>query len=262
MIEGVRGPFSSQFAGITLQKTIGNSNYNAFEASLRHAGRYVELLAAYTYSKSLDQSSSLAEAVNPINANLSKALSAFDMRHNFVTSYRVALPIAALVARRNRWTEDWSLSGVTRLSTGMPVTLFNNNDTSLLGTIPNGINNDGVDTPNYASGDLKLNRNPRNGAPAFNTSLFSLPALGQIGTAARRSFYGPGIENFDVALRKDLRLNETRSMEFRLEAFNVLNHAQFYGPAAVNGNITSASFGQIVSAAAGRGLQAAVKFGF
>ena len=55
------------------------------------------------------------------------------------------------------------------------------NDTSLLGTIPNGINNNGVDTPNFASGDLEINTNPRNGKPAFNTTAFSLPSLGQIG---------------------------------------------------------------------------------
>jgi hypothetical protein len=55
---------------------------------------------------------------------------------------------------------------------------------------------------------------------------------------------------------------ESRSLELRFEAFNVFNHAQFYGPAAVNGNITSASFGQIVNAAAPRLIQLAAKFSF
>jgi hypothetical protein len=251
VIQGTRGPFSSQFAAVTLQKTIANSNYNALEISLRHAGRAFEFLAGYTYSKSLDQSSSLSESVNPLDANLSRALSAFDMRHNFVASYKAKLPLAGL-----------SLSGIARFSTGMPVTLYNNNDTSLLGTIPNGINNDGVDTPNYVPGDLLVNTNPRNGRAAFNTALFSLPELGQVGTAARRFFYGPGIENFDVALHKDLRLSESRSLELRLEAFNLLNHAQFYGPAAVNGNITSANFGRIVAAADARKVQLAAKLWF
>jgi len=250
VIHGTRGPFSSGFAAVTYQKTIGNSNYNAMEVSLRHASRSLELLVGYTYGKSLDQSSSLAEAVNPLNPSLSKALSAFDMRHNFVASYDWKLP------------KGWSLSGVTRFSTGLPVTLYNNNDTSLLGTIPNGINNNGVDTPDYTPGNLDVNRNPRNGKAAFNTALFSLPALGQIGTAARRFFCGPGIENFDAALHKNIRLSESRALELRFEAFNIFNHAQFYGAAAVNGNITSASFGQIVSAAAPRLIQMAAKFSF
>ena len=249
-VQGTRGPFSSQFAAVTFQKTIGNSNYNALEVSLRHASRRAEVLVSYTYGKSLDQSSSLAEAVNPLNPSLSRAPSAFDMRHNFVASYDWKLPFG------------FSLSGITRFSTGFPVTLIDNNDTSLLGTIPNGINNNGVDTPDYLGGNLEIDNNPRNGKPAFQTALFRLPDLGQVGTAARRLFYGPGIANFDAALRKNVRLAESRSLELRLEAFNVFNHAQFYGAAAVNGNISSAEFGQIVSAAAPRLVQIAAKFSF
>jgi hypothetical protein len=142
------------------------------------------------------------------------------------------------------------------------VTLFNNNDTSLLGTIPNAINNNGVDTPNYTPGNLDLHLNPRSGDPAFNTALFSLPALGQVGTADRRFFYGPGIENVDLALVKTVRLNESRAFQLRFEAFNTLNHAQFYGAAAVDGNITSANFGRIISAASPRLVQVALKFTF
>jgi hypothetical protein len=83
-----------------------------------------------------------------------------------------------------------------------------------------------------------------------------------MGTAPRRFFYGPGIYNFDMALQKNVPLSESKSLEFRLEAFNVFNHAQFYGPAAVNGNISSANFGQIVSAGAPRLMQMAAKFSF
>ncbi len=83
-----------------------------------------------------------------------------------------------------------------------------------------------------------------------------------MGTAGRRFFYGPGIVNFDAALHKNVQLAESRALELRMEAFNIFNHAQFYGPAAVNGNISSANFGQIVSAAAPRLIQLAVKFSF
>jgi hypothetical protein len=262
VLQGTRGPFSSEFDAVTYQKTIGNSNYNALEIDLRHRQGPLEVLVGYTYGKSLDQSSSLAEAVNPIDPGLSKALSAFDMRQNFVASYKYDLPLSRLLHGRNRLTEGWSLTGVTRFTTGFPVTLYNNNDTSLLGTIPNGINNNGVDTPNVAPGNLQVNTDPRNGRPAFNTSLFSLPALGQLGTAAPRFFYGPGIENFDLALLKNLHFSESKWLQIRIEAFNAVNHAQFYGAAAVNGNISSPSFGQIISADAPRLLQLAAKFYF
>ena len=162
---------------------------------------------------------------------------------------------------RSAWGTDWSLSGITRFSTGLPVTLFNNNDTSLLGTIPNGINNNGVDTPDYTPGNLAVNTDPRNGRPAFNTSLFSLPELGHAGTAARRFFYGPGIANFDVALHKNVRLADPGARTApggiqRLQSRAVLRAA------SVNGNITSASFGQVVSAGAPRLIQIAAKFHF
>lgn len=250
VFRGTRGPFSSDFAGFTHQKTIANSSYNSFQASLRHSGARVDVLLGYTYGKSLDQSSSLSEAVNPLNAKLSRALSAFDLRHNFVASYQWKL------------AKGWAISGITRLSSGLPVTLYNNNDTSLLGTIPNGINSDGLDTPNFAPGDLQVNTDARNGRSAFDTSLFSMPATGTLGTAARRFFYGPGMMNFDLALLKTVRLSDRRSADLRVEAFNVFNHAQFFGAAAVNGNIGSPGFGRIVSAGTPRVIQLALKYAF
>jgi hypothetical protein len=257
-----RGPFGPAFDGITYQKTIGSSSYNALEVTLKHHGRSTELLGAYTYAKSIDNSSSLSEEVNPIDPGSSRAISAFDVRHNFVLSYHVALPFAQLTGRSNRWSQDWTLAGITRFSTGMPVTLFNNDDTSLIGSMPNGINNNGVDTPNLAPGDLKLNRNPRSGKSAFNTALITIPELGSMGTARRRFFYGPGTENFDASLEKSVGLGDSRSLLFRVEAFNAFNHAQFFGPDAVNGNPDSANFGKTVNANPPRQLQIAVKLSF
>jgi hypothetical protein len=261
-INGTRGPLGSNFGSDTNQASIGNSNYNALEVTLRHTTSHLEILAGYTYSKSLDQASNLGEEINPINPALSKALSAFDVKQNFVVSYNYQLPFDRLFGASNRWTLGWAITGITRFSTGFPVTLYNYGDNSLLGTEPNGVNNYGVDEPQYTPGALDLNRNPRNGQPYFNTSLFSLQPLGQPGNSKRRFFYGPGIDNYDMALLKSVRLTEFKSLQFRFEGFNVFNHAQFYGPASVNGNINSSSFGDVVSAAAPRLMQAAVKFIF
>jgi hypothetical protein len=142
------------------------------------------------------------------------------------------------------------------------VTLFDNSDNSLLGTLGNGANNYLLDTPQFAAGPLHINTNGRNGKPAFNTALFQEENLGQLGNAKRRMFYGPGIENFDMTLQKDLRLNEGRSLDLRIESFNTFNHTQFYGPAAVDGQVEDSNFGQIVSAAPPRLVQVAAKFSF
>ena len=257
-----RGPFGQEFDGITYQKTIGWSNYDALEATLKYRGRAGEILGAYTYAKSLDNSSSLAEEVNPIEPVMNKAISAFDVRHNLAISYVAPIPLQDLLPGPRSLFEGWTLSGITRFTTGMPVTLYNNDDTSLIGSMPNGINNNGVDTPNYNRGALHLNLNPRNGQPAFDASQFAMPALGQIGNARRRFFYGPGMENFDMALEKKVNLSESSQLLFRVESFNAFNHAQFFGPEAINGNPDSTTFGQIVNANAPRELQLAAKFTF
>jgi hypothetical protein len=259
---GTRVGLGPNYGENTAQQTIGNSNYNALETSLRHIGKRSDFLLGYTYSKSIDQASNLGEQLNPLNARGTRVISAFDMRHNFVASYVVSLPFDLLFGRNNRLTEGWSISGTARFSTGFPVTLFDDSDNSLLGTLGNGVNNYLLDTPNYNGAPLHINTNPRNGRPEFNTSTFTPEVLGQLGSAARRFFYGPGINNFDITLTKLLRITESKSVEFRVEGFNVFNHAQFYGAASVDGEVNDPHFGSIVSAAAPRLVQLAAKFTF
>jgi hypothetical protein len=262
LINGTRGPLGFNFGSDTNQATIGKANYNALELSLRHTSGRLELSVGYTYGKSMDDSSNLGEEVNPIDPSLSYALSSFDIRHNFVASYNYNLPFERLFRASNRWTQGWELSGITHLSTGLPVTLVNYGDNSLLGAEPNGINNYGVDEPDFTPGALDLNPNPRNGRPYFNISLFTENALGTPGSAKRRFFSGPGTCNFDMALLKNVRLTESKSLQFRLEGFNVFNHAQFFGPQSVDGNISSSTFGQVVSANPPRLVQLGAKFFF
>jgi hypothetical protein len=90
----------------------------------------------------------------------------------------------------------------------------------------------------------------------------TLPPLGQLGSAPRRFFYGPGIENFDMALIKDVPLGRSKVLQVRAELFNVFNHPQFYGAGAVDGNIASPTFGNIAAAAAPRFIQLAAKLSF
>jgi hypothetical protein len=262
VINGTRTTLGSNYGSVTEQQSIGFSRYNALELNWNYTHGPVNVRAGYTYSKSEDVSSNLGEQVNPFNVNSTLAPSAYDLRHNFVISYGYELPFAQLVHHSSRLTTGWTLSGTTRFASGFPVTLYNPEDTSLLGTFGNGVNNYLLDTPNYTPGcPLNLNTDPAKG-PAFNTACFSVPAEGQLGNAPRRFFYGPGIENFDMALIKNVPLGGSRTLQMRLEAFNVFNHAQFYGPSAVNGNIASPEFGQIQQAAAPRLIQLGAKLSF
>jgi hypothetical protein len=262
---GVREGTGSNYQEDTWQQTIENSAYNALETNLRYAGHRSNFLLGYTYSKSIDQGSNLGEQLNPLNhAAATRAISAWDMRHNFVGSFKMDLPFDRLSGHANRLTDGWSIAGTARFSTGLPVTLLDDSDNSLLGTLGNGVNNYLLDTPEYHGAPLDINTNPRNGRPAFNNTpaAFTTETPGQLGNVPRRFFYGPGISNFDLTLAKQLKVTESKSLEFRLEAFNTFNHAQFYGAASVDGEVNDPHFGEVVSAASPRLVQLAAKFTF
>ena len=260
--QAARTQFGPAFGSVELQRSIANASYNALEATINHRTHGLELLASYTYSKSLDQSTGLPEPVNPVNPALSRALSAFDLRHNLVTSFHYQLPEPKAAGPLHAIASGWALAGIARFTSGLPVTLLNNNDTSLLGTIPNGINNNGVDTPQWSGRSLSLHTNPRGGAAVFDTAQLTLPTLGIMGNARHRFFSGPGMENLDATLTRTIPLEGAHSLELRAEAFNLVNHAQFFGASAVQGNISSSNFGQAVSAMPPRQMQLAMRYRF
>jgi hypothetical protein len=263
-VNGTRGPLGSNFGSNATQTTSGAANYNALELSARHTSGRLEFSAQYTYGKSLDQSSNVAEEVNPFNPALSYALSSWDVKHNFVLSYEYKLPFDQWL-RPSRLTNGWTISGLTRFASGFPVPMVNNGDNSLIGTNPNGINNSSIDEPDYTGAPLSLSHNPRtNGHQYFDPSptVFHMNPVGTPGTAKRRFFYGPGADNYDMAVAKSVTFTNARSVLFRVEAFNVFNHTQFNGPSSVDGVLGSTTFGQAISAAGPRILQAAVKINF
>jgi hypothetical protein len=262
VIHGTRGPLGSNFSNDDYQGSFGNSSYNSFQASLRHSGKQLDLMLAYTYSKSIDESSSISDPVNPFNYKATRALSAWDLTHNLVATYEYQLPFDRLTRHAKFLTQGWSISGITRVSSGFPVTISSDGDNSLMGSVPNGVNNHSLDLPDFTPGPLNLNGNPRNGLPYFNTSLFSANALGTPGNASRRTIHGPGMLNFDLALLRTFRLSESKALQFRLETFNTFNHAQFFGPVAVDGDFDSNLFGHVVRAAPPRLMQLALKFTF
>jgi hypothetical protein len=242
--------------------TIGNSSYNALEVSVKQSGKRLNFSIGYTFSKSIDQASSMADPLDPHDFKATRGLSAWDLTHNFVATYDYQLPLERLSRRARRFTEGWALSGITRASTGFPVTLSTSGDNSLQGSNPNGVNNRYLDLPDYNGAPLAINSNPRNGLSYFNAAAFSSNAIGTVGTAGRRSFHGPGIFNTDLALLRNFQINESKVLQFRLETFNLFNTAQFFGPAAVNGNLDSSLFSQVVNAAPPRLMQLALKFTF
>lgn len=240
------------------------SSYNSAQINYRHTSGRLQTLVGYTFSKSLDNSSGYGEQYNPINPRLSRGLSAFDSTHNFVASYSYRLPIDLLGGPR-RLVSGWAISGITRFSTGLPVTLVETDDQSLLGTSVGGPIVQPVDTPNII-GPLDITDPRKTNGRFFNPGAFGPSALGQEGDADRRFFHGPGINNWDMALLKDTHLTERFDLEFRAEFFNLFNHTQFLGPNGVTGFSggvpTSSSFGFVAGAASPRIGQLSLKLNF
>jgi hypothetical protein len=261
-IEGTRGPFGPNFSNNAFQKSTGNSNYNSLQVNLRRSSGRADLMFSYTYSKSIDQASSISDVVDPYNNSRMRSLSNWDLKHNFVATYTYQLPFELISKRGRLLTQGWAISGITRVSTGFPVTISADGDNSLQGSVPNGVNNHSLDLPDRLLGPLNLNGDPRNGLPYFDTSRFTLNALGTPGSASRRSFYGPGALNFDMALLRNFKVTETTSLQFRFETFNTFNHTQFFGPSVVNGDFSSDLFGHVVKTAPPRRSQLALKFTF
>jgi hypothetical protein len=167
-------------------------------------------LAAYTYSKVIDNASGFGDWVNFTNYRLSRSLSSFDVRSNFVASYSWALPFDHLFQRApKRLTQGWQINGITRLATGFPIPITQSaGDNSLTGS-PN------IDTPNLI-GPVQT-QNPHNPGPNgpntyFLPGAFASEALGSFGTASRRFFSGPGFSNWDMALMKVTHLHEAMAL--------------------------------------------------
>jgi len=254
VVNSTRTTFGAALGSNGFMSSSATSNYNSLQVNLKHNSKYWNALLGYTYGRSFDDGSGLTDVTNVYQPHRSYGLSNFDFTQYFVASYEVKLPFDRLV--HERWEKQavggWSFSGITKLASGLPVGISETDDQSLVGT-------GGVDEPNYTPGRLNANHNPRLGLPYFNTSLFSQEGLGQFGSSHRRFFHGPGIENTDFALLRDFHLYKSNTAQFRAEAFNVFNHAQFNNPV---GNFNSGSFGYVTSANAPRILQLAVKYQF
>jgi hypothetical protein len=278
VVNGTREAFGSlNFLGLGVQLDTGNSSYNALEATLRHTSGRLAVLLSYTYSKAMDEGSGFGEQVilNPATGQViaPRALSLYDLRHNFSGSYTYELPFDYLFRKNNQLTRGWKIAGISEFTTGSPVTMYeDDDDNSLLGGTDNSGYNGSPDEPSYIPGPIYgggADRNPRHElSPTyigyFNVNLFNNEPIGQVGNSSHRFFYGPGIDNWDMSLLKDTKLPKGTSLEFRAEFFNVFNHAQFDGAFAVDGNINDGpgAFGFVGGASSSRIGQLALKLMF
>jgi hypothetical protein len=229
--------------------------YNSLQVSLTKRVRTgLTLLTNLVWSKTMDNTSSATEGNvgprNPFNFNLSKGPADFDQAVRFNLSAVYTTPHLSVTGIKNVLMNDWQLNVITSLYSGLPFTVVSGTDRSI-----SGIGNDFADQigdPTRPSGANKL-------AQYFNTAAFAPAALGTFGNAGRNNLRGPGFFNVDTSIFKNFNITEKRYLQFRAEAFNIENRANFQNPTST---VSSGTFGKITAANDPRVLQFALKLFF
>jgi hypothetical protein len=255
------------FSTIELKSSDGESWYNAFVFEVRRRwADGLSLQSSYTLSKSVDTtqaSTFFSDATNGTTsalpefvADYNKGLSDFDVRHNWVLNFTWELPMArnadGLTAVLLR---GWQLSGIWTLRSGNPLTVFVQTNRSRSQWNPSRGPGIGQDRPSYAAG-----YGPDNavlGGPErwFDPNAFVLQPAGTFGNTGRGDFIGPNLRTLDLALAKIApwsRLGGSGRMEFRVEAFNILNRTNFGPPelrvfSGTDGQPPLSTFGRITT---------------
>lgn len=242
-INGVR-PIAG-FSSITIQQSVSNSNYNGLWLSAnRRLTHNLSFNTSYTFSKSIDNNSvgsSNPQAQNYRNLRAERALSDFDARNRFVLSAIYLLPFRGRGAFLSRLEQGWSFSPIVNLQSGNPFSpIIQVTDTR--GSL------EPFNRPFLVPGVPLILPNP---SPDqwINPAAFVQQATG-FGDAGRNILTGPGFANVDFSIAKDTKITERVSLQFRGEAFNLLNHPNFGQP---QNNFAVASFGQITATRTTRG---------
>jgi len=243
------------FGSIFAQNTVGNSAYNSLQVMLQKQFSHgLQFQAAYTFSKSIDSSSSFESIVNYENPRRSRALSAFDARHRFVFSPYWELPIPKHDGITGKVINGWATSAIITFQTGFPIRLVSANDTEL----GNSFDFEPVGEPDLIAPVRFIDPRKDPNHQFFDPNSFADAALGTFGNGPRTFCCGPHISQTDLSIIKKTHLTERINTEFRAEFFNAWNHTQFLTP---DGNFTNlgSTFGTVQKARDPRLVQFALK---
>ena len=250
----------------------GKAHYNSLQIKAEtKSSRYgIYALLGYTYSRAYDNGftdglgSLLGATYFPLPGwqSLDWALSQINLNQNFTASIIYQLPFGKGRKFGSSWSTpldtalgNWEVTVIEKVTSGFPVFVVDS------------ANNSGV---NFQNNGNSLNRpnqtcNPQSGPQSlsefFNTSCFSAPAAGELGSASRTPLSGPDFVNTDFSVIKHFPIRESVRLDFRAEFFNLFNHAQFGQPGSDFNS--PATFGTISSTVNNpRVVQFALKLAF
>jgi hypothetical protein len=218
---------------------------------------------SYTYSKSIDNASSIANgpvvvAQNDLDLAAERGLSSFDQRHKLSADYVYELPFGtnkrwlSTTTLASRILGDWQWSGSISFATGLPFT------PSVLGNF--------TDVAGGVNGTLRANLTGQAVSLAdptvaewFNTAAFAVPAPGQFGDAGRNVIEGPHTFAVNMAIAKTFSFGDTKGFEVRVQATNVFNTPQF---TTIDTVVNSPTFGRVIGVGGMRKMQFLARYRF
>ena len=235
-----------------------NSDYNSLQVKLQKRVTHgLDFLIAYTYGKAMADSETGSVFSNNLDWRQDRGPANFDRTHAVTISHVWELPFG----RGRRFGNDssravdlvlggWTFNGITTLESGLPFTPTVSSDPNAFADLssyrPDQIGNPHVSNPNATEW--------------FNPAAYIVPtAIGRNGLVSHNSLRGPGFDEFDLSLSKIFTIKEGKTIEFKWENFNALNHVNLANPNAV---VDQSGAGQITSAADMREMQFGLHFRF
>jgi len=220
---------SAPLGNITQAESSSNSSYNALWVSATQpVATGLQINASYTWSKSLDYNSLSSQGIvvqNSYDLRGDRGLSDFDARHRFVVRATYDVPFHS-----NLLVQGWQLATVLQAQSGNPVNIVTSNSTVT------GVAN--TLRPDVTGLIAILGSVDR----WFDTSVFS--SVARFGNLGRNVVVGPGFKNTDFSITRNAKLSEKIHMQFRVEIFDLLNHANFGQPGNMVG---TPGFGRITN---------------
>ena len=247
---------------INLLEDTAQSWYDAGYVNVRRRFSHgLSFLANYTFAKNLtnapDFRSPMDESAIPQNNNDLDAEKGpgCDVRHRLAFSSVYDIP----AYQRAEWvrivTQNWHISTIYQIQSGMPFTISVFGDTANSGTVlgENPIRANYTGQPIFGPGTHNAN-------DWFNPAAFAAPPAYTFGDVGRNSVYGPDLQTLDLALARSFRVSEKTSFEFRAEAFNALNKVNLGTP---NRYVNEPQFGTItMPMTPGREIQLSARLSF
>jgi hypothetical protein len=250
------------FTTIELKRADGDSYYNAmlFEVSKRFS-HGISFQSSYTFSRNIDNtqaSTFFSDATNGTTSafpalpglDYNKGLADYHAKHNWVVNYSWELPFArGLKGAAGKILDGWQILGIAQMRSGNPLTVFVQQNRSRSQWSPSLGPGLGFDRPNLAPGRTYEDAVTGNPERYFDPTAFQLQPAGQLGTLGRGALIGPNLRTFDLSLIKNTRVRESINVQFRVEAFNLFNRANFSNPSllAFTGAATSSTEAPIAS---------------